>query len=219
MVRLSTPVSSSPNHPPFRMLKFSKDHVAAVLQRDGFVGDAGLRRVVKRVVAALLILHPAAEREALTPDQPRSADSDIVQILAPDQRVMPVVMTVVLIRVVTAAAWFRSVIHSAQLAGGFARQWGCSGLKHGTRREKKMNVALQPDRETKIRPRWEHHRFRRLPPQPHRSPRSPPEYRVAYQSQSRRTNARRIASARPWAPMPERAHPTTEARPNPAKKV
>ena len=42
MVRLSTPVSSMPKWPPLRMEKSRSDDVAAVLEGDRLVADAGL---------------------------------------------------------------------------------------------------------------------------------------------------------------------------------
>ena len=69
----------------------AQSYIAAILERNGFVADA-------RVFRQRLFMRPASA-QSLSPDKPRSKDGDIVQIFAPDQAVMPVVMAVVLIGV------------------------------------------------------------------------------------------------------------------------
>ena len=62
--------------------------VAAILQADGLVGYSWILRLQSRA---------RAFTQALAPDEPRSEDSDVVKILAPDQAVAPVAVAVVLI--------------------------------------------------------------------------------------------------------------------------
>ena len=82
--------------------------VAAVLERDRLVGDAGLLGDRSR---------PVAFTQAPTPDQAGTENRDVVEILAPDQAVVPVAVTEVLIGVEGVRLGLVIAI------GGSGRQW------------------------------------------------------------------------------------------------
>ena len=70
--------------------KIAQEYAAAILQGNGLVADPGVLRFGARTVAFT---------EALAVDQARADDGNIVQVLAPEERVVPVVMAVVLVGV------------------------------------------------------------------------------------------------------------------------
>src|SRR5690349_18449770 len=69
----------------------TQQHVAAVLERDGFVADAW--RFGSRGVVAL------APAEPFAPDEASSNDGDVVQVFAPDEAVVKMGMAEILVTV------------------------------------------------------------------------------------------------------------------------
>src|SRR5271170_7721510 len=81
----------------FQDREIAQQYVVAVLERDRLVADAGLLRHVDGVVAAGGPL--GAEAEPFAVDQSRAGDAEVVDVFAPQQGIVPVVMTVILIGV------------------------------------------------------------------------------------------------------------------------
>ncbi len=93
--------------------------IAAVLQSDGFVADAGLFGDKGGTIG--LLLRVAAVREASTVDQARAGDGEVVEAFAPQQRVAPVVMAVVLVGI-PCGVRLGCVVGPALVAGGLTRE-------------------------------------------------------------------------------------------------
>ena len=72
----------------------AQQNVAAVLQRDGFVADAGLLGFETRIVTACSAL---TEGQTLTVDQSGTDDRYVAKVLSVEEGIWPVVVTVVLI--------------------------------------------------------------------------------------------------------------------------
>src|SRR6185437_14954747 len=72
----------------------AEDDVAAVLHGDGFVAYARLLCDVDGIVAAGTA--PGTEAEAFAVDGAGTGDRDIVNVLSPDQGVVPVIVAIVL---------------------------------------------------------------------------------------------------------------------------
>ena len=125
----------------------AEDDVAAALEGDGLVADAGLLGAIDRVGATSRASGP--EAEALAPDKPRPGDREVADVLAPDQRVVPMVVAVVLVSV-PGGLGLGGVVGSAHVAGGLAGKRRLRGDDSGTLREVEVNVALETDGERDI---------------------------------------------------------------------
>ena len=71
----------------------AEEDVAAVLEGDGLVADAGLLGDEGKSVA----FWAAAVGEAFAPDEAGAGDGEVVEVFAPDEGVVPVVVAVVLV--------------------------------------------------------------------------------------------------------------------------
>src|SRR5690348_443936 len=99
----------------------TQQHVAAVLQRDGFVADA--RRFGSRGVVALAAAEPFA------PDEASSNDGDVVQVFAPDEAVVKMGMAEVLVTIGGRVGLGRVVAAACSALHGFGGDNDRSGLK------------------------------------------------------------------------------------------
>src|ERR1700719_3299015 len=68
----------------------AQQNILAILERDRLVRDA-------RVFSDRTPVFPSAQ--ALAPNEPRPIDGNILQVLAPDQAIVPMAMTVILVLV------------------------------------------------------------------------------------------------------------------------
>ena len=139
----------------------AQQDVAAVLEGDGLVADAGLLGLVHRVVAARIEMAlglsgrsarhggrglavgggasgrlgkeaayfsgcstagPGAEAEAFSVDEAGAGDGDVVEVFTPDERVVPVVVAVVLIRL-PGGRWARPRRRCRRCSRWFRRAW------------------------------------------------------------------------------------------------
>ena len=125
----------------------AKDDVSAVLERDGFIADTRLLRRVDRIIAARHAIR--AEAKTLPVDKTCARDREIMEVLAPEQRVTPVIVSVVLIGVPCAVGLGR-VVGSAVVAGLLPGRWGIGRQDRRALREKEVHAALQMDGEAKI---------------------------------------------------------------------
>src|SRR5205085_10135720 len=82
--------------------------------------------------------------EAAAPDQARPGDGNILKSFTPDQRVVPVIVAVILIRLELAIG-LGIVIAPAAGAGRLARQGRVCCDKDGALGQVKMNAALETD--------------------------------------------------------------------------
>src|ERR1700730_6053322 len=100
----------------------ARNDVAAVLERDSLIADARLlgdkRRTIGRVAEA--------SGEAFAPDEARAGDAEVVNVLAPQQRIVPMVMAVVLIGV-PCGVRFSRVVYTAVVAGFLTGQGRIGG--------------------------------------------------------------------------------------------
>jgi len=92
--------------------KIAKDDVVAVLESDGLIAYAGLLSDKR---AALVLLRPAIG-EAFAPDEAGAGDADVMEVFAPEQRVVPVVVSVVLIGI-PCCFWFGGIVNATVVAG------------------------------------------------------------------------------------------------------
>ncbi len=114
----------------------------AVLQRDRFVAAA----FEARDVEVAFDIAPIAE--TLTPDQPASEDGDVVQSLAPDETVVPVIVAIVLVRLPGTLGLSRIV---AAVGQPFGWNRGCEN--RGTGIEMQRHATLQANGVTGVSPR------------------------------------------------------------------
>ena len=117
---------------PFEDGKVAEDDVAAVLEGDGFVADTGLLGGVAGVVAARGAV--GSETEAFAVDEAGAGNGEIVDVFAPEEGVVPVIVAVVLECAVGCLGSWRRGCHpySRCLVGeGASRQPGWSSLVRG----------------------------------------------------------------------------------------
>lgn len=141
------------------------ENIAAELETDRLISPAwcdcitgiwisertGVRRprnVCQRIVLFLSPRLIAAPHQAFSPDSARTEDRYIIEVLSPDQTVMPVTVTKVLIRVPLIR--FRQVI-----LRGFGRSRGddCRSLI-----KIESNITFQMNRNREIGSRWKQNR-------------------------------------------------------------
>ena len=122
--------------------KIAQQHVAAILQRDGFVAHAGMLGDRARAPSAA---------EAFAPDQAGADDGNILKTLAPDQAVVPMIVAEVLDSFPT-GRWIRRNRRrtrwacgvGSKIGGRIRGEDGCAGL------EMQRDVALEVDGITKV---------------------------------------------------------------------
>ena len=129
-------------------------HVAAVLERDGLVAHAGLLRSVERVIAAGRAIR--SKTEPLAPDQPRPGDAEVMNLFAPKQRVMPVVVAVILMCVPIRLRLGR-VVDSAVISSLLIGERRFSGDDRAALLQVQVNLTLQADRKAQIVPSGKNH--------------------------------------------------------------
>src|SRR6202012_1182521 len=116
-------------------------HAAAVEGRDVADDDVAAELQRDRLVAFPGIGFPAVADPACTVDPTRAADGDVMQVLTPDQTVVPVAVRVVLVRI--ARSRLGRVVALSESGRG--------GEQRGARREVQSEVALQADRVAGVR--------------------------------------------------------------------
>ena len=111
-------------------------------KRDGLVTDAGLFGNIDGVIAAGVAI--GAETQAFAVDQPRAGDADVVDAFAPQQRIVPMIMTVVL-KGIPLCIWFGGIIGAAVVACLLARQWRIGCQDGASLVKNQVDLALQVD--------------------------------------------------------------------------
>ena len=111
----------------------AKDDVAAVLERDGLVADAGSGGVGQRLLVV-------AAAETFAPDEAGAEDAEVVDVLAPDEAVVPVIVAVVLIGLPRALR-----LGSVVAAAGEAFVRCGRGENGGALLKEESDVALEMD--------------------------------------------------------------------------
>jgi hypothetical protein len=94
---------------------------------------------------------PRAKAQPAPPDQPRPRDRDVADVLAPHQRVVPVVVPIVLVRIVGRLRLGR-VVRPAHVARRLARLRRIRRNDRRPLREVQIHLALQPDRKRHVVP-------------------------------------------------------------------
>jgi hypothetical protein len=101
----------------------AQDDVAAVLEGDGFVADAGLLGYEADSCRGRRVVGAAAEAEAFAVDEAGAGDAEVVEVFAPEEGVVPVVVAVVLVGV-PGGVGLGCVVGAAVVAGGCRREVG-----------------------------------------------------------------------------------------------
>ena len=131
----------------FENREVAQQDVAAVLERDRLVADAGLFGYIDRVVAASVPV--CAEAEPFAIDQPGAGDAEVVDVFAPEQGVVPVIVAVVLVGVPWGVG-LGCVVGSAVIAGLFAGEWRVGGDDGAALQQEQMNEALEMNGEAEV---------------------------------------------------------------------
>ena len=118
--------------------EIAQHDVAAVLEGDGLVADAGSGGVGQKCFTM-------AAAKAFAPDQAGAEDGEVVDVFAPDQAVVPVIVAEVLVGF-PGALRLGKVISS----GGQAIVWGGRGEDGGALLKKERDVALEMDRVAQV---------------------------------------------------------------------
>ena len=132
----------------FEDREIAEDHVAAVLESDRLVAYTSLLGFVDWVVAAGRV--GVSEAETLAVDEARAGDANVVNVFAPEQRVVPVVVSVVLVGVPRSVG-FSCVVGAAVVAGGRVLKRRVRGENGRTLRQMERDVALQSNGEAEPR--------------------------------------------------------------------
>src|ERR1039458_2167068 len=119
----------------------------AVLESDSLVADSSLFSPEDRVVAAGLF--PPAMAEAFSPDKSWSEYPEVVDVLAPDKAIVPVIVAVVLI-CVPRGLGLGCVVGPAHITCGLVGEWRVGGKNRRTLLQEKRHKAFQADREARI---------------------------------------------------------------------
>lgn len=127
----------------------------AVFQRDTLVAHARLLGDIDGIVAPRGAV--GAKAEALAVDRAGSGDADVCNAFTPDERIVPVVVTVILV-VLPRRVRLGRVIRPTVVACRGAGQRGLRGDDGRTLRKIKPNVTLQVNREAQPCSRGENYR-------------------------------------------------------------
>ena len=115
--------------------EIAQRHVVAELERDGFIAAAA-----------------ALAHERFAADEAAADDGDVVEVLAPDQAVMPVAVAEIL-----------KLVRCVGLGRVVGRRIG-AGFEDGAALELQRDIAAQADGAGDVGPRARNKRFRRPPP-------------------------------------------------------
>ena len=146
MVRLSTPVRRRPKCPPLRIEKSRSNTLRQFFRAMALLPTPACSATRWR---ASRPLRPGPVEEAFAPDQAGSGDAEVVDVLAPEQGVVPVVVAVILVSV-PCGLGLGGVVDSAVIAGLFAGERGVGGDDCAALQQKQMNVALEMNGETEV---------------------------------------------------------------------
>ena len=100
----------------------AQEDVAAVLEGNRFVGYSGLLCYEAEGV----VVGAAAVGEAFAPDESGAGDAEVVEVLAPEEGVVPVVVAVVLVGL-PGVVGLACIVFAAVVAGIVAGKWGVCG--------------------------------------------------------------------------------------------
>ena len=93
----------------------AQQDVTAVLESDGFVADAGLFSLEAGVVAVVAAI---SIRESFAVNQSGADDGEVTQVLAYDQRIVPMIVAIILL-FLPWLRWPSGVVNPTVVAGGF----------------------------------------------------------------------------------------------------
>ena len=142
-VTLSTPVARKPKWPPLRMLKSRRMTLRQFLRAMALLPTPGSRRRrgSRRVPGP-------ADAEALAPDEAGAGDGDVVEVFAPDEGVVPVVVAVVL--EVFEGAGLGVVVGATPIAGGLTGEGRVCREDGAAAGEIELDIVAQADGEADV---------------------------------------------------------------------
>ncbi len=143
--------------------EIAQKNVVAVFEREGLVADTSLlgdeagTGATRRELLELSLARVRTAGETSTVDEARAKDGEVVDVLAVEERVAPVVVAVVLVAL-PGRVGFGCVVRATVIAGSLTGPGGVGGEDGAAAREIEIDVAAQMDCEAYIGPCRENQR-------------------------------------------------------------